>query len=280
MNNKQIAHLWANKSRESANGSHFYFEGDTIFSYGSHFPIARHYKGVVLFTSRSYSNSTARHISIARSACSHLKMFTVANPLVKPCRADVKNYSDSIKYLSAAASRSKDPQWKLRSVEQEINEANEFCQHFGFKTRFQMPDKKTLAELKERSKLAAQKKAKQTALRNLRIEKENAESIHAWIDGKLNSLGYNIQKVYLRANVKPFASEMQTSKGAVVPLAEAKKAFGFVMAKRTSGWHRNGEQFSVGEFQLDAVNNQGVIAGCHCIEWNEIERFAKLQGWL
>ena len=39
-----VAHLWANKSQDSAreSGGRFYFVGDTIYSYGSHFPIARH----------------------------------------------------------------------------------------------------------------------------------------------------------------------------------------------------------------------------------------------
>lgn len=72
MNNKQVAHLWANKSKQSASGSHFYFEGDTIYSYGRHFPIARHaiHKGkpCVLFTTDDYSSSTSRHKSYVRNA--------------------------------------------------------------------------------------------------------------------------------------------------------------------------------------------------------------------
>ena len=42
VNVEQVAHLWANQSQATArNGSkNFYFEGATIFSYGSHFPLA------------------------------------------------------------------------------------------------------------------------------------------------------------------------------------------------------------------------------------------------
>ena len=36
MNNSMVAHLWANESQESANGSNFYFEGQSIYSYGHH----------------------------------------------------------------------------------------------------------------------------------------------------------------------------------------------------------------------------------------------------
>ena len=37
MNNRMIAHLWANEKKESANGSNFFFEGQIIYSYGYHF---------------------------------------------------------------------------------------------------------------------------------------------------------------------------------------------------------------------------------------------------
>lgn len=30
MNNSMVAHLWANEKQESANGSNFYFEGESI----------------------------------------------------------------------------------------------------------------------------------------------------------------------------------------------------------------------------------------------------------
>ena len=56
-----IAHLWANQLQDEARNSgsgNFYFDGDVIYSYGSHFPIAKHVvnaKGekAVLFTTDS-----------------------------------------------------------------------------------------------------------------------------------------------------------------------------------------------------------------------------------
>lgn len=63
MNNSQVARVWANKSKDSANGSNFYFIGDIIYSYGNHFPIARHINNVILLTTKSYSYSTAKHIN-------------------------------------------------------------------------------------------------------------------------------------------------------------------------------------------------------------------------
>ena len=68
----EIAHLWAHKAQSSARNrqGNFYFSGDTIYSYGAHFPIARivavakgRNKGqeLVYETTRGYSNTTAGH---------------------------------------------------------------------------------------------------------------------------------------------------------------------------------------------------------------------------
>lgn len=288
MNNKQVAHLWANKSRQQASGSHFFFDGDTIYSYGAHFPIARHYKGNVLFTAKDYSVTTQRHKSYVRQACNHIPTFTVGNVMASPGRADVQRYAAELETLATKLARARDPQWLLRSLERATDEANRFCETFGFKARFSMPDEATLASLKEKSRQAAIKKAKATQERNARIEKENETAIVEWILGKRDSLPYSINKVFLREITRTENGSdglktthiMQTIKGATVPLEDARKAFRFVMAKREKGWHRNGDTFAVGEFQLDAVNDFGVVAGCHRVAWDEIERFAKLQGWL
>ena len=70
-----------------------------------------------------------------------------------------------------------------------------------------------------------------------------------------------------------------TSHGARVPIEAAERTYKFAVAKRAAGWHRNGEQHEIGMYNLDAVNEQGIVAGCHRISWDEIERFAATQGW-
>lgn len=284
MDNKQIAHLWANKSRESAKGSNFYFEGDTIYSYGSHFPIARHYKGVILFTSKDYSVSTSKHKSYVRSACSHLTLYTVADVKADPGRADVLDYAKRINDASMAAARARDPQWKLKWLEELIGEANNFCARFGFKTRFSAPENMDALRAKAKEQTAKTKKANE--LRRAKAERDLQDRVKRWLAGEIVSI-HDAGKVFLRAIYKASGGIngvedwcMQTSKGAIVPLSEASKAFRFVMLKREKGWHRNGDQFPIGEFHLDAVNEQGVVAGCHRITWDEIERFAKTQNWI
>lgn len=106
-------------------------------------------------------------------------------------------------------------------------------------------------------------------------ERRVAAGIEKWLAGESVNLPHDIP-----CKLRAVGEQLETSQGVLVPLADARTAFGFASARRVSGWHRNGETFAIGDFQLDAVNEAGIVAGCHRIAWQEIERFAKLQGWI
>jgi len=73
--NYMTCHVWAQQSQEEGrnSSSSIYFKGDTIFSYGAHFPMARFVKNdsgetCVLITTQNYSVTTQRHLSLVRSS--------------------------------------------------------------------------------------------------------------------------------------------------------------------------------------------------------------------
>lgn len=68
-NNTDVAQAFA-QGATSGEKSHVFIEGDTIYSYGTHFPIARRIPGTktALFTTRGYSTTTAKHKSQVHSA--------------------------------------------------------------------------------------------------------------------------------------------------------------------------------------------------------------------
>src|ERR1039458_2443164 len=77
---RQVAHLWAHQSQEEAKNSNgsLYFNGKTIYSYGSHFPVATFAENAagqtaVLFTTSTYSITTSGHCSAVRSAVRHIR---------------------------------------------------------------------------------------------------------------------------------------------------------------------------------------------------------------
>lgn len=64
----EVAHIWAHQLQDSArySGGNFYFHGNTIYSYGSHFPcgkIVQNQQGkeAYILNSDSYSTTTAKH---------------------------------------------------------------------------------------------------------------------------------------------------------------------------------------------------------------------------
>ncbi len=75
----EVARRWAERhspegrAKRDLAGHHVWMDGDSIFSYGRHFTIARwvtmpNGERVAFFTSRHYSISTTRHQSIVRGA--------------------------------------------------------------------------------------------------------------------------------------------------------------------------------------------------------------------
>jgi hypothetical protein len=73
MNNSMVAHLWANEKQESANGSNFYFEGESIYSYGRRFEVGRIVRNkrgekAYLINDIYRSSSTSKHQCCVRNA--------------------------------------------------------------------------------------------------------------------------------------------------------------------------------------------------------------------
>jgi hypothetical protein len=146
----EIPHLWAHKVQASARNAqgNLYFDGDTIFSYGSHFPIARHVvdnptkknpKPAILFTTRSYSVTTSGHISAVRSAIpKDVPVFHVYDPSLTQhsMGLHVDGYVRSIELTARAASERKMETTRNEDVQRALSlivECKSFCKFFGLK---------------------------------------------------------------------------------------------------------------------------------------------------
>jgi len=309
MNNQQVAHLWASGNKASGKGSNFYFEGDTIYSYGSHFPIARRItEGFYLITERGYSNSTSRHISCTRRAIpSFAKVFSVEN------RPDSTFETIREEKMSQARERLEGARTRLEGVEgknafsiyENAEKLSQFCEEsmelFG---RFYMHDnsfdcssqlylgniKTECLELmnkhKEAYEIALAKKQEQQEARNAKreakfarqreLEKMEAlELVPLWRAGECNNQ-WKLRSLPPMLRIK--GSMVQTSQGAEVSLEDAKMAFGFINHKILQGieWHRNGETCQVGAFSLISIDADFVTIGCHKFTIEEVKAFGKL----
>ena len=274
-----VAHLWANQTQDSArNPCHnFYFHGDTIYSYGSHFPIARHVtrKGnsAVLFTTHSYSSTTAGHKCTVESACRHLTVFHVAD--VNDTRNQFAQYR--AEYMGLVGKYAKARQRKpehLDALRRLVEEANGYAAFFGLRPRLTLPDDLTgmIAECQAIEKREKTRKQREEA----KQAREALERVQKWVDGESD---YCPSYGPIRLRVK--GDELQTTRGARVPLAHAVKAFRVIKRLHDKGqaYQRNGHTIHLGHFALDAIDSAGnVRAGCHEVAWEEIARVATLAG--
>ena len=278
-----VAHLWAHKSQDYARnpGHNFYFHGDTIYSYGSHFPVARHVENkrgrAVLFTTRSYSATTAGHKCTVEGACRHLTVFHVADVNCPEPRKQFAEYRAEYMALVGkyAKARQRKPEY-LAELRGHVEEANRFAEFFGLRTRLTLPDDLTamIAECQAIDKRERERKQREERKR----EREAQERLQKWVDGAIDYCpsGYG-QPIRLRIA----GDELQTSRGARVPLAHAVKAFRVLKRLHDKGqaYQRNGHTIHLGHFALDSLDTEGnVTAGCHTVQWAEIERVAALAG--
>ena len=303
MNNTQVAHLWASGNKTSGKGSNFFFEGDTIYSYGYHFPIARRVnENLYLITQRGYSVSTSKHISYTRRAIpSYAKTFPVTNsPRDSFGTIREEKMKEARQMLETAEGRTKPLTFeRARSLSMFCDETAEL---FGL---FQQEEKdfivlpyqlelgniKTacIALMNDTREAFEASEAKKEAQREAREEKRRAkwerqQELERMEALEIVPLWRNGEKVMIwkLRNLPPMlrliGDKVETSHGAEVTREEATRAFSFIVARINRGetWHRNGETCAVGPFSLVSIDSETVTVGCHKFNVQEVLNFGKL----
>jgi hypothetical protein len=303
--NRDLAHKWIHKLKPRGKCGNVSFEGPLYRSYST--TIAEIYqvpKGpeIVVFNERSYSVTTSGHQGAVRCAIpEEIPVVLVEDGHRGSCwdglvpRGDdikkwaIEEITRSLKIAGGALARSKRARtradWSLNIMAKYMENAERINTYF--KCRMKMPDMEHLAEALEQ---ARKREAVLERKRQAKLEAEKREKVESWLKGEPGShYPYGISEIRLRVKLVdhiegdtvPAGTKLiETSRSATIPYEDGEKCFRFAMLKREHGWKRNGEQFPIGEFKLDAVNEFGIIAGCHHISWTEIERFAKQEGWI
>lgn len=111
MNNSQVAQAFA-KGAIKGTGSNMFIDGQTIYSYGYHFPIARHIGAkVVLFNANGYSNSTAKHKNHVSSALAYFTVIQCPDCAIEKAEDYLR---EQIKDATAKSKRARS-QWAIDS---------------------------------------------------------------------------------------------------------------------------------------------------------------------
>ncbi|MFG1227127.1 hypothetical protein [Xanthobacter wiegelii] len=289
-NHSAVAHAWAHRTGRQTKGLNVFYDGDTIYSYGYHFAIARHYvdahgNACVLFNRNGYSVSTAKHKRYVYGACSHLPVYQVDNPRHDPSRTDwehlVKNAEDAVARAKRAR---KYGDMHLRDAAHYLEQANAFNEAFALGCPSVSLETLGLvtADIEARLEAERLRQAQEVARREAERHAREEAAREAWLAGTAGVHWYG-RSLTGGALLRIEGEELQTSLGASVPLSHAIRVFRFVADCRAKGtdWKPNGKSIHVGHFTVDRVYPNGDFkAGCHLIEWSETERLARQLGLL
>ncbi len=314
MDADEVAHTWANPRSENDDArvphGNFYFQGETIYSYGSHFQIARHVKNehgkpAVLFTTNTYGPTTGRHLNITRRACRHLTVFEVPSLgdrygaahhslnmqhfqkvydgiIERAERCNVNSYSGINDHIQAAQD----------AVQQGADYAAFFDLDDCVVPAWQSHLDWLVARYKRLRSPEAEAKREAGREKRLAYEiKRNAEKIERWRAGDTRvNFGYGssvpcmlrIRHGAVNGVPNRTIGEIETSWGAWFPVEDATRAFRFIsiIRKRGECYKPNGEQApTLGNYHIDRIAADGTVrAGCHTVAWSEIEGIARQLG--
>lgn len=288
----QVPHLWFHKVQDSAKNSNgsLYFDGPTIFSYGSHFPIARHVqsgkKSAVLFAEKDYSVTTSGHKSAVRSAIPEgMSIFHVPEVFQEDRYASNDHARNLVSYVervaqhlakSARARQSYSKKWEHDRAVVLREEARAYAKFFRLKLPKIAPipalDSREMDAIKVKEATKSAEKAAQERIRKAEAAKREAELADKWRAGEYDGYFHN-SSVMLRIR----GEEIETSRGARVPVSHALRGLRFVreVVKHGEAFQTNGHTFHLGHYKIDRIDVDGTLhAGCHVIPYPEIERIA------
>ncbi len=301
LSHNEVAHRWANDSEENdhGHGHNMFFEDGTVYSYGHHFPIARHIENAkgeraVLFTTETYGVSTAKHCTITRRACHHLTVFQVPSlgDYYGAAHHSLNMQHFQKKYDSIIERAERCNVNSYAGITHHIQAAeNTVQQGADYAALFDLDDCVVPAWQGHLDWLVAryerlqspEAEAKREAGREKRLAyeiKRNAEKIERWRAGEHVHFGYGSGvPCMLRIRRHSAINGVETSWGAWFPVEDATRAFRFIsiIRKRGECYKPNGEQApTLGHYHINRIAADGTVrAGCHTVAWSEIEGIAR-----
>ena len=286
-NHNEVAHFWANKVQTTGKSNNMFFNNDIIYSYGYHFPIAKHINNnLILFTSKGYSVSTSKHLSITRLAIPNEKeVLIVPNIEIYNDRSNKGLHIDNIKYFineiklnfGKSEKARKYKEMYLRNGLTNINNMKRYLELFKIKSKLTNSLKKEINLFidMDNSKIIEIIKAEQKIKKKAEIERKKEqekkflELLPSWKNGEIYNLPYR-NKQYLRLIKNNNNAKIETSLHVKISIETFKKYYSML---------KNGKSLineKIDYYRVTKQDNNLITIGCHKIPITEIEYIAKL----
>lgn len=281
--NNECAHIWASQSQALGRAGNVFFEGQIIYSYGHHFPVARfapEYGNVVLFTDRGYSNSTSKHKSLIRSAISSSYNVIYCD---EPSRSPLHNldvWQRRVERLRIEFA-SKTHRMSRGNIAVEIFRACESAIVFCMALKIDQPEwcNESNEEMTARDYVYELAKAREAKREAKRAEENRLRAIKAgerlplWEQGEtVPTDGFHLLETALRLK----GDTIETSKGARIPSADAIKLWPLLLRshKTDKALDIGLRSIQLGSYRFNSFDGHTLIVGCHTITWPQLEKMA------
>lgn len=296
ISNNAVAHNFAHNVKENLHSNSMFWESKNdgtrrIYSYGHHFCISiiDPAADVVLFCTRGYSNTTAKHIGRVRGALYQDNIIFVYDPEAAPAE-NVKQYAVEI---AAEFKTLKKSQTRGAIIINYINRLYENATKYAEYKKVNLAPVNTVyaefsayidtPEFTARLEKQAEKNAEKERIREeerrrwyaaceARRESEkltSAERVAKWEKGENVYLNYTdtAENVPLRITARKGYQVVETGKGVIIPLIEARR----VADLFTRGC------FDIvinGIYKMHSYNGYSIWFGCHKFDIQYLTDFA------
>ena len=156
-NSRDLAGVWASQSEEDGQngGNTFFFKGESIYSYGYHFKIARlvPVDNLVLFTTNDYSATTRQHKGLVRRALEGrwriVEVHDVEAETEEQHHSNYKECMSDIEELIGKAKRARtNTELYLQEAEQKVNVLLVYIESFNIKNTKAFPFYRIIEEVR------------------------------------------------------------------------------------------------------------------------------------
>ena len=279
----EVCHVFAARQQEYGAASRVFFEGDVLYSYGRHFPMAAFSnKGsnVVYFTTRGYSSSTSKHLSYARSALSHFDIIYCYDPFSAREGNHSKNLEDfenRAKYPAQKLVRARKPEIYLSEIASIRAEFEAYVEHFKIAKKYYKKFVYLFIQSKEGGTEATEKERKAIEREKRRREKQaridNAAEIEEFMNFERARIYTRIGIDYLRYN--PTNEMIETSQAVRIDKSEAERLYKWVLRTIEQGGCTGCNEIVDGMYKVSSVSKEFFTVGCHTIPMSEVYRVGK-----
>lgn len=301
-NSSELPHIWAQQRQQSGKGGSIFFEGQTIYSYGYHFPIATIKDDVVFFTTRSYSSTTAKHISKTRNAVSHKNLIFVHSVpvgnfdcLSSTHEENLNHWEKEIKNLFNELGNKKirDTQSRINVISGIMGHIEAYCKYFKLTVGKELKKLIKLSQSPDFVQAAIEAKEKQNKATELKMKKatkvydkylfywrnfQETEDVFTEQEKELIRFYYSSSQSFTRLRFNKDQNRVETSKGVQIPVEIAKRAF-INLGDCLNSVCKN-LSIDVLSYTITESGKDYIKAGCHTIPKEDVNYIAKVNGWL